>query len=63
MTTKLQKSLHKMYETSYNTICQTENLSTNPLSHFQLYIENKNKYLYKSNYNNNANKIYSIISI
>ena len=57
MTTKLQKSLHKMYETSYNTICQTENLSTNPLSHFQLYIENKNKYLYKSNYNNNANFI------
>ena len=57
MTTKLQRSLQKMYETSYNTICQTENLSTNPLSHFLLYIENKNKYLYKSTYNNNANFI------
>ena len=57
MTTKLQKSLQKMYETSYNNICQIENLSTNPLSHFQLYIENKNKYLFKPSYNNNANFI------
>lgn len=54
---EVRRALDKMYEISYENLCRLENTAVNPSAHYQYDIGEKSRYLFKPNFNRNANFI------